>query len=381
MTPLDWIIVACVAAFVLAGAAQGFLTSALALAGFVGGALLGTRLAPLVLDRGSASPYAPLFALLGAVLGGALVAGWLGELGARVRARIRLPALGAADALLGGVLAACVALGMVWVLGAVALQTPGARDLRRDVQRSQILRRLNRALPPSGSLLNALARFDPIPRVTGPSALLAPPRSAILRDPDVRAASASVVKVVGTACGLGLEGSGWVADGGLVVTNAHVVAGERDTTVQAGGAGPGLPAQAIAFNAHDDVAVLRVPGLQSTPLPIAGDPRPGTPAAIVGYPENGPLTGRPGRIGDTVTVLTQDAYGRGPVRRRLTILRGRVRPGNSGGPLIDDRGRVLTTVFAAALQGPAGGYGVPNAIVRAALQRARGPVSTGPCVG
>ena len=99
----------------------------------------------------------------------------------------------------------------------------------------------------------------------------------------------------------------------------------------------------------------------------------------MGYPENGPFRVRAGRIGDTQTVISNDAYGRGPVRRRMTPLRGVVRPGNSGGPLVDARGRVVTTVFAATTSGPKGGFGVPNAVVARALRRAGTGVSTGPC--
>ena len=149
--------------------------------------------------------------------------------------------LGLVDGLAGAVLSAGVALGLVWLAGAVALQAPQARGLRDDIQRSSILRALNDVLPPSGPILNALARFDPFPRIDGPPVDLPAPRAAIARDPDVRAAARGVVKIQGTACGLGVEGSGWIARDGLVVTNAHVVAGQSDTTVQLGGSGPEPP--------------------------------------------------------------------------------------------------------------------------------------------
>jgi S1-C subfamily serine protease len=179
-----------------------------------------------------------------------------------------------------------------------------------------------------------------------------------------------------------VEGSGWVAAPGVVVTNAHVVAGQDDTTVQMHGSGPALPARAIAYDPHNDVAVLRAPGLGGRPLRIAADPSPGTAGAILGFPGNGPYDVRPGRIGVLRRVITQDAYGRGPVQRSLMPFRGLVRPGNSGGPMVDGRGRVLTTVFAATRGGRRrGGFGVPNDLVRRALRGATGPVSTGPCAG
>jgi S1-C subfamily serine protease len=156
-----------------------------------------------------------------------------------------------------------------------------------------------------------------------------------------------------------------------------VVAGQHDTEVQAPGEGT-LRAYAIGFDPHNDVAVLSVPGLRAPPLPIV-QPKAGTGVAIVGYPENGPLDATPGRIGQTSSVLTQDAYGRGPTLRSITAIRGKVRHGNSGGPAVDARGQVETTVFAARV-GASGGYGVPDEPVLKALQDAKGRVSTGGCV-
>jgi S1-C subfamily serine protease len=252
-------------------------------------------------------------------------------------------------------------------------------SLREEVQHSFILRALNDILPPSGPILNALARFDPVPRIDGPPAGVTAPRAAIARDAQVLAARDGVVRVRGTACGLSVAGSGWIAARGLVVTNAHVVAGQDDTTVQRGGDGPSLRAQAVVFDPRNDVAVLSAPGLGGRVLPLADDPRSGTSAAILGYPENGPFSVRAGRLGATRTVLTQDAYGEGRFARRLVTLRGRVRAGSSGGPLVDAGGRVVTTVFAATRGGPPGGYGVPNSVVSAALRRGSRAVGTGPC--
>jgi S1-C subfamily serine protease len=380
VTTIDWVIVAFTAALALMGFRQGFIVGALSLGGFIAGAIIGTRIGAQLVGEGSQSPYAPLFGLFGALIGGTIISTGLEGLGLHLRRRMTLPGLAAFDGLLGAVLAGALGLGIAWVAGAVALQTPGPRTLRRDIQRSEILRRLNAALPPSGPILNALARFDPFPRVTGPGANVAPPRESIAGDPDIAATRRSVVRVLGTACGLGIAGSGWVAAPGTVVTNAHVVAGEDDTTVQVGGDGPKLDAQAVVFDPGNDVAVLRVAGLNAPSLPIVGDPGSGTPGAVIGFPRNGPFTIRAARLGQTRQVISQDAYGRGPVRRSVTSLRGLVEPGNSGGPVVDGAGRILTTVFAATVGGGSeGGYGVPNAVVRSALARASGPVDTGPC--
>ena len=379
MTNLDWIIVAFTILMAVWGYGQGLIAGALSLVGFAAGAFIGSRLGPLVLEDGSHSPYAPLSALLGAVLIGGVLASGFELLGFHLRRRLP-ERVGLLDGVGGGVLVACLGLFLVWIGGAVALQTPGARDLREPIQRSAILKELNAVLPPSGPILQALARFDPFPSITGPSANVPAPDPKIARDPDVAAARRSVVRVLGTACGLGVQGSGWVARRGIVVTNAHVVAGQDDTTVQVGGEGPGLDAEAIWFDPRNDLSILRVPGASGLPaLPMNVNAESGTAAAVLGFPENGPYTVAPARLGGTSTVVTQDAYGRGPVERSITSLRGLVRPGNSGGPAVDRSGRVLATIFAAATSRRRTGYGVPDSIVREALQQARGTVDTGPC--
>jgi S1-C subfamily serine protease len=377
MTGLDWIVLGIVILLALFGWAQGFVAGALALLGFAIGAWIGTRVGPLVLPDGRDSGWAPAFGLMGALVAGAILAMGFEGVGARLRERVRTPVGATLDGAAGAVLTACVGLGIVWVLGAVALKSGG--ELRAQVQRSFVLQRLNAVLPPTGGLLNTLSRLDPFPRIDGPEARVDAPSRSIAGDPQVDAARRSVVKILGTACGLGVEGSGWVAGDEVVVTNAHVVAGQSDTRVLLEGNEPGLDAQAIAFDSRNDVAVLRVPGLRAPALPLADTARSGTSAAILGFPRNGPYDVRAGRVGDTREVVSQDAYGRGPVRRSITSLRGAVRSGNSGGPMVDGRGRVVTTIFAATTSGPRGGYGVPNEVTRAALDGASGLVSTGPC--
>jgi S1-C subfamily serine protease len=374
MTIVDWLAVALILVAALGGAAQGFVWSSLSLAGLALGAVIGGRLAPVLLASGSHSPYAPLAALAGAVTLALIFELFGSTAGAAVRRRERR-FLREADSVAGVAAGALIGLVVVWVLGAMALQLPGQTQLRQAVQRSLVLRRLNSIVPPR-TILNTLARIDPFPSLAGPPIPTEPPDPSVLRQPGVRAAAPSVVRVVGTACGLGIEGSGWVARPGLVVTAAHVVAGEHDTTVTTVG-GTTLGAQAVAFDSHNDIAVLRVSGLTARPLRFV-DPTAGTAVAIVGYPENGPLDAVPGRIGSTVNVLTQDAYGNGPVARTVTSLSGNVRHGDSGGAAVDASGAVQSTLFAKRSNG-AGGYGVPASLVRRALADARVPVSTGPC--
>ena len=380
MTAIDWIIIALTLLMAVWGYAQGLIVGALSLGGFLAGAFIGSRVGPLVLEEGARSPYAPLGALIGAFLIGGLLASGLELIGFRLRRG--LPSqLAVLDGAGGALLLAVAGLALCWIVGAVALQTPGAREFRRDIQRSTILASLNERLPPSGPLINSLARFDPFPQIRGPAANVPPPNARVARDPDVRRASRSTVRILGTACGLGVEGSGWVAAPGVVVTNAHVVAGEEDTTVQIQGEGPQHDADVVHFDPRNDLAILRSSGIAGVaPLSMNVDAAPGTGGAVVGFPENGPLDVRPARLGRTTVVNSEDAYGRGPVRRRITSLRGVVRSGNSGGPMVDGRGRVLTTVFASTVGGSSpGGFGVPDSIVRDALGRIGDPVDSGPC--
>jgi len=378
VTAVDWLALVFVALTAILGLRKGLIASALSLAGIIVGAFVGARLAPHLLSEGSTSPWTPLAALAGAAFA-AVILETIGTLaGQTLRGSLPARPLTTVDSVGGFVLGGAAGLALVWVVGASALLVPGQTSFRRAAQKSEVLQQLYDAVPPA-KFMRLLARVDPFPAIAGPATPVRPPDPRLLRSPAVRAAAPSVVRVLGTACGLRVTGSGWVARPDVVVTAAHVVAGEKDTHVQTS-AGRRLRAHAVAFDSRNDIAVLRVPGLGGRPLPLASRVRSGSQAAILGFPENGPYDVRAGRVGATRSVLTQDAYGRGPVRRSLTTLRGLVRHGNSGGPMVDTRGRVVTTVFAATQGGgPAGGFGVPNAIVRRILADASGPVDTGPC--
>jgi S1-C subfamily serine protease len=384
VTGLDWLIIAFALAMAVWGYQQGLIVGVLSLGGFAIGAFLGSRLGPALLPEGSHSPYAPATALAGALLIGGIVAVSFEGVAFAARRRLigaagRGRGVAVAESSGGALLLVALALALAWLFGAVALNAPGAKGLRTAVQQSAILRALNDAFPPSSGLINALNRIDPRISITGPSPDVAAPNSRIARDPEVRAAADSVVRILGTACGLGVEGSGWVAAPGVVVTNAHVVAGETDTTVTPPDTGSALDATAVHYDPRNDLAVLRVGGLDEPSLTLAPEVRSGTAGAVIGYPENGPLTITPARAGATGPVITQDSYGRGPVTRELTALRGEVHSGNSGGPLVDGSGRVMGTVFAATTEGKPGGYAVPNSVISSALGDTASPVSTGPC--
>src|SRR4051812_48263938 len=165
MTTLDWIIIAFVLLMAVWGYLQGLVVSALSLGGFALGAFVGSRVGPVLLAGGSSSPYAPLFSLVSALMVGGLAAVMFEAMGEGIRRRMLFPFASTIDGIGGALLVAALGLALVWILGAVALQTPGARKYRTDIQRSFVLSKLNDVLPPSGSILNALARADPFPQI------------------------------------------------------------------------------------------------------------------------------------------------------------------------------------------------------------------------
>ena len=365
---------------VLRGARTGFLAGVFSLVGVVVGASVGSRIAPSLLPDGGNPIYGA-----GITLGSILAFSVLGEIIARsmggsIRNRLFSPASAKLDGLGGGLLGFALALVLVWAVGVFALQSPTLAGLQPVAQDSRILQTLKDRMP-SGLLTQAVNDLQPLPKIQGPEPEVAAPEGNIVNDPDVRAASRRTLRVTGTACGYGVEGSAWVGRRNLVVTNAHVVAGETATWVQIGGTGRQLPAKVVAFDERNDIAVMRVENLGLAPLPVAAA-RPGEAAAVIGFPQNGPLDIEPARTGTTERVRSTDAYDNGPVERMVTSFRVYVRPGNSGGPAVDADGRVVSTIFASRTDSNNSGYGVPSRIVQRHLKTAASrttPVSTGGC--
>ena len=380
MAALDLFIILFVFLAVLRGARTGFLAGAFSLLGVVVGASMGSRIAPSLMPEGGNPLYAAgitlasivAFAVLGEILARTI--------GGSLRDQLSNPASEALDGLGGAVLGLAFSLVLVWAVGVFALQSPPLLGLYPTVKESRVLQALNERIP-AELLTRAVAELDPLPQIRGPEPAVAAPEGSIVSDPEVRAASARTLRVSGVACGYGVEGSGWVARRNLVVTNAHVVAGETATLVQVGGAGRRLPAEAVVFDEKNDIAVLRVNGLGMSPLRLAA-PRTGETAAVIGFPQNGPLDVQPARTGATRRVTSGDAYNEGPVERVVTSFRVFVRPGNSGGPAVNADGEVVSTIFASRTDSNKAGYGIPSRIVRRHLQLAaqrEGPVSTGEC--
>jgi S1-C subfamily serine protease len=376
MLAVDIAVGAVIAVAVLGGLAVGAART-LPVAGFAIGAVLGSRL-PLLLGADLDSDFSLAAALPGALLAGALL-GALAErfawgLNRRVRRRPRLDALG------GALLAGIAGVVAVWLLAPAAAEL---RPVRDSIAQSEVLGGLNDVLRAAGpDRRPEPAPIMELPTFVGRGPNVAAGDPAILSDPDVAAAERSVARIRSTSCRGHPMGSGWVAAEGIVATNAHVISGSHSITVQPGGTGPAYPAVPIWFDVANDIALLRVPRLSGVRvLPMVSEPRAGTSGAVLGFPF-GRRAIRRARVGPT----TDRAIGRltGPpgasnriTGRLVTLVRGRARPGNSGGPVVDARGRVLTTVFAGNLAGVT--IGVPNRFVRAGLRRAGPPVSTGRC--
>ncbi len=339
----------------ISGFRRGLVTGVLSLLGLVTGAVLGARVAPAIL--GDFGGWTALVAL-----GGAAVGGFLGQmfgifLGKSARRLfLFLPPLRLLDSAGGVLLGAATGLALCWVVGAALLYAPDQNNLRQLAQGSAILSALTDALPPE-RVIDALDRIDTFATIAGPAAGVGAPDPSIASDPDVLRARGSVVRLRGIACGIGVEGSGWIVRPGLVVTNAHVVAG-IDAPVIDRGRGKGKTGAVVAFDAEHDLAIVKVPGLAGRPLQ-QGSPERGGRGALLGYPLDGPFVLTPVRIGSTARVAARDAYGRLGLGRKVVGFRGGVRTGNSGGPLVDAEGRVVATAFARR-EGANEGYAASN---------------------
>ena len=204
-----------------------------------------------------------------------------------------------------------------------------------------------------------------------------------LGDPDVEDAAASVLKVRGTNdCGRGVEGTAFLYATNRLMTNAHVVAGVDDPEIDLGDTT--LPAQVVYYNPDIDVAVLAYDSGDTPTLDFARSARPGTGVAVLGYPEDGPYDVQPARIRAEQRLRSPDIYGNGTVMRDVYSIRGLIRPGNSGGPLVSGRGDVVGVVFAASVSDRETGYALTASQVSDAARigvASASAVSTGGCAG
>jgi S1-C subfamily serine protease len=379
VTLLDLLAVAWIAFSCFQGARRGLVSNALSLIGFAIGAVIGSRLAPHLLAAGAASPWLPLATMGAALVMGLAAQALAGTAAGQIRHHVLRGPLETMDTAGGLLVGAIFGVALVWLAAVVAVQQP-VLGLRSDVQRSEIMPALLKAVPAS-TVLSALAQFDPLPVIPSLAdrSLPAPTPGAV----PATIARRSVVKVEGEACGLVIQGSGWAIAPNLIVTNAHVVAGEKpgQTYVQEWNNRDGqMKGTVVAISSDDDIAVIRVPGLAMRPLAMARHDPAGGNVALIGYPENGGLTVSAGRAGQPVTVITPDVYGDNVHARTVVPLRGSLRHGDSGGAVVNSSGRVVGMMFAADTHGE-GGFGVPIGAIQSLIaDGVNRPVSTGGCV-
>ncbi|MCW2812650.1 MAG: peptidase and chymotrypsin/Hap [Nocardioides sp.] len=398
MNLLDWLLLLLVLAYALSGYWQGFVTGAFATAGLLAGGVVGIYLAPLVLGDSDPSLTVSLGALFIVIVSASLGQALLQFLGAKIRDKITWQPARAVDAVGGALLSAVAVLLVAWALG-VAVTGSRIGSLTAMVRESAVLRTVNGALPAAAP--NALQQFNDavgtsFPRYLQPFAderirEVSPGAQRLLKDPDIADAEASVLKIRGNNdCGRGVEGTGFLFADDRLMTNAHVVAGvdAPDVIID----DQPVDATVVYYNPDLDIAVLRLDDQDLPALPFVdstdeedafvNDTKDGV--AILGYPEDGPYDIQRGRVREERRLESPDIYGQGSVIREVYSLRGLIRPGNSGGPIVTTQGHVAGVVFAASVTDDDTGYALTWDQVADAADEGRGAsrqVSTQDCAG
>jgi len=375
------------------GLRLGALVQILTFAGFFLGLLLGTLVLVPLFKTGHSDDLTRSVVVVSLVMLSACLFGYAGRvLGTWSNVTIRRHHLGNVDSVLGVGVAVVAVLLSVWLVAAL-ISSPNSRFTSLDaaVARSDILHSIDRVLPQAPSIFNDLQTFlnnQGFPQVfstlTPPSAssVLTPTNgeTRALADPAVF----STVKVLGTACSNEQEGSGFVVGPGLVATNAHVVAGEGSDSTQVFVGSTAYSATTVFFDPSFDLAVLRTNAPLGPALTISPDlVNRGTQAAILGYPEDGPLSIGPAGVNEEVTAIGKDIYNNGSVTRGVYAIAANVLPGNSGGPLMGPAGQVIGVVFSRSTVYPDVGYALTSPGVLSRVQQVslhHGAVSTGPCI-
>lgn len=364
----------------------GFLTRVASWVGMVLGVTIGAQVLPPVLrSLEEASAAQLLFVTIGILLGTAFVGQALGLLvGSRLHATLPGATVRSADRAAGAVVGVIGVLVGIWLLLPLMADVPGW--FASQARSSSVARFVDDRFPDPPDTVNTLRRLvgeDQFPRVfdalerapdLGP-----PPTSTNIPQPVVDAVVPSTVKVQGVACRRIQEGSGFVVGPGLVVTNAHVVAGEDETVVQRSN-GTEVRARVVAFDPNRDLAILSAGDLARPALP-RGDVDEGGVGAVFGHPGGGPLRAAPFQVGDAVTATGTDIYDRNHTQREVLILSSALRPGDSGAALVDPSGTVVGVAFAIAPDRPRVAYALAieelEAVLAGDLSR---PVDTGPCL-
>jgi S1-C subfamily serine protease len=361
---LDWILVVVVLAYAVSGYWQGFISGAFATAGLlIGGFFSVLWLVPQLLGDAEPSLWVSLAALFVVLLSASFGQALFQYVGSRIRDRITWQPVRAVDAVGGAALSAAAVLVVAWVLG-VAVSGSALPGISKQVRSSMVLSEVDSVMPNQAD--QALKAFNEVvgssffPRYLEPFAPeriieVGPPSDAIARDPQVRAARPSVLKIRGqNECGRGVEGTGFVYSPDRIMTNAHVVAGVDDPSVLVGDREVG--GRVVHYDPDLDVAVLAVDGLGRPFLRFDKTGQARDDAAVLGYPNDGPYNVQAARIRSEQRLRSPDIYGTGSVVREVFSLRALVRPGNSGGPLLSTDGDVLGVIFAASVTDRDTGY-------------------------
>ena len=391
MNLLDWLLVVLVLAYALSGYWQGFITGAFATGGLLLGGLFGVWLAPVALGDANPSLMVSLGALFIVILAASLGQAVLQFAGARIRAKITWQPARALDAVGGALLSALAVLLVSWALG-VAISGSRIGGITPLVRNSTVLSHVDEVMPAAAD--GALQAFNDVvgtsffPRYLEPFAPeriieVGPGPKRLLDDPDVERAGASVLKIRGTnECGRGVEGSGFLYAGNRLMTNAHVVAGIDDPEVVVDD--EAVPADVVYYNPDIDVAVLSFDGRELPALRFDRGGEASDGVAVLGYPQDGPYHVEPARIRSEQRLRSPNIYGDGAVIREVFSLRGRILPGNSGGPIVSSAGDVVGVVFAASVTDHDTGYALTADQVSAAAAAgltSSSQVSTGGCAG
>jgi S1-C subfamily serine protease len=388
---LDLLLLLAVVVFAISGYRQGMLVGVLSFVGFIGGGALGALIAPHVATVTSGARAQALVAV--AVVFAVATIGQLltTVLGTALRSRLRWKPVRLVDSAAGAVVSIVSVLLVAWLVGTAVARTSAFGGLSRQVRHSIVLHQVDRVMPDAArTSFGAFRRLldqNNFPQVFGglaPERIVAvkPPDPKVLDSPGLKAARSRVLKVRGDAeCHRRLEGTGFVYAPQHLMTNAHVVAGVRSPRVLLED-GSSLKATVVLYDPRRDVAVLYVPALSLAPLSFDGTAERGASAVVAGYPADGPFTAVAARIRGAERARGADIYQRSQVTREIYALRAKVRPGNSGGPLLAPNGEVYGVVFAAAVDDPETGYALTAAEVRGDADRGRAAttqVSSGGC--
>jgi S1-C subfamily serine protease len=361
------------------GFQRGFVVSCIAAGAFL---IVGLPVAAIASAAGTPPPA--LAFILGGMIGAIPVAIKVEALGERVHEHVSERGV-LTDRIAGMCLNSIVAISIAWFIGSVAYVVPADTPAISAIRASSVVGRLTDAVPPDGTLGAIALRSGVIPGLNGPIVIAARPDPASARTIAVTRATASVLQVRGTACGKISTGTAWVAGKGLLLTNAHVVAGHRTTFLAGGPQYEGVAATVTYFDPVNDVAVLALDdNVLPAVLPISLTVQHGEPAATIGFPNGGEQWVEPARI-DRIATYEVEVLGQEPRTAAVKVLtfRGELQPGNSGGPIMSEQGVVLGMVSAKAIgQRVAAGYAIPGSVLGAALASGsrRQPVDTNDCL-